>query len=135
MELSRVGKARNLMTQVAKAKEALIDAFGQGMVTEDKRTYLLLIREIAAFCERDEEEITLVEAVISSLLRKRTPATGDVVEVLDILNECKQDLKIYIIEKMHLSDPKPKEFTEYYTAISEGRERYCFSDPREVNHS
>ncbi|MBU7026154.1 MAG: hypothetical protein HXS48_04355 [Theionarchaea archaeon] len=119
MDLIKIGKASDLLMESEKAKEALIDAFGQGTVADDIRDNLLLIQEIAEFCEREKMEIALVEGVISSLQRDRKPATEDVMKILDMLSECQRDLKNYINEKAHLSSPKSKEFNEYYSAISE----------------
>ena len=119
MDLMKIGKARDLFRKSEKAKKALIDAFGQGMVAKDTKNLLFLTKEIAAFCEREDTEITLIDGVISSLLREKKPASEDVIMILDILDGCQRDLKNYIVEKMYLSGPKSKEFTEYYTAISE----------------
>lgn len=119
MDLVKIGKARDLFRKSEKAKKALIDAFGQGMARNDTKTFLLLIKEITAFCEREDSEIILINGVISSLLRDKRPSSEDVMIILGILDECQRDLKNYIVEKMYLSGPKSKEFTEYYTAISE----------------
>jgi hypothetical protein len=119
MDLIKIGKASNLLMESEKAKEALIDVSGGKKITDSRRHQLSLIQELVKFCEREETEITLVEGIISSLLRKRNPAAEDVVRVLDILSECQNNLKNYIIEKAHLSSPKSKELSEYYSAISE----------------
>lgn len=119
MDLMKIGKASDLLMESEKAKEALIDAFGRGTMTDDRRHQLSLIQEIAEFCEREETEIILAERVISSLLENRKPAEEDVTRVLDMLRECQRDLKDYIIEKAHLSAPESKELKEYYSAISE----------------
>ena len=119
MDLVKIGKARDLLMKSEKAKKALVDASGQEKVTEDTKTFLVLMKEIAAFCEREEAEITQIDGVISTLMRNKNPASEDVIMILDILNGCQRDLKNYIEEKMRLSGPKSREFTEYYTAISE----------------
>ena len=119
MDLVRIGRARDLLMKSEKAKKVLMDTFGQGTVTENTKASLQLIKEIVVFCEREDAEITLVEGIISFFLRNKKPATEDVMRILDILGECQLDLKNYIIEKMYLSGPKSREFTEYYTAISE----------------
>jgi hypothetical protein len=119
MDLIKIGKASDLLMESEKVKEALIDAFNRGIMTDDRRHQLSLIQELVEFCEREETEITLVEGIILSLLENRKPPAGDVMSVLDILSECQRDLKDYIIEKAHLSAPESKELNEYYTAISE----------------
>ena len=119
MDLMKIGKASDLLMESEKAKEALIDVFGQGTVADGRRHQLSLIQELVKFCERDETEITLVEGIISSLLENRKPAAEDVIGVLNVLSECQRDLKDYIIEKAHLSAPKSKELNEYYSAITE----------------
>ena len=119
MDLIKIGKASDLLMESEKAKEALIDAFGGGTMTNDRRHQLSLIQELVEFCEREETEITLVEGIISSLLENSKPATEDVMRVLDMLSECQHDLKDYIIKKAHLTAPESQELNEYYTAISE----------------
>lgn len=119
MDLMKIGKASDLLMESEKAKEALIDVFGRGTMTDGRRHQLSMIQELVEFCEREEIEITLVEGVISSLLENRKPAAEDVIKVLNMLGECQRDLKDYIIEKADLSAPKSKELNEYYSAISE----------------
>ena len=119
MDLMKIGKASNLLMESEKAKEALIEAFGQRTVTDNTRNHLLLIQEIVVFCEREEMEITLVEGIISSLTRGVKPAAEDLRRILNMLSECQCDLKDYIIEKSHISAPKSEEFNEYYSAITE----------------
>ncbi len=119
MDLVKIGKARDLFRKSEKAKKALIDAFGQGAAENDIRTFLPLIKEITAFCEREDSEIILIDGVISSLLRDKRPSSDDAMTILDILDECQRDLKNYIVEKMYLPGPKSREFTDYYKAISE----------------
>jgi len=119
MDLIEIGKASDLLMESEKAKEALIGAFSQGAVVDNRRHQLLLIQEIAEFCERGETEITLVEGIIFSLMENRKPTAEDVMKVLNMLSECQRDLKDYVIERAHLSAPKSKEFDEYYSAISE----------------
>ena len=65
MDLMKIGKASDLLMESEKAKEALIDVFGQGTVADGRRHQLSLIQELVKFCERDETEITLVEGIIS----------------------------------------------------------------------
>ncbi|MGD2247143.1 MAG: hypothetical protein PVF58_01970 [Candidatus Methanofastidiosia archaeon] len=119
MDLIKIGKASDLLMESEKAKEALIDVFGEETMPDSRKHQLSLIQELVRFCEREETEITLVEGIISSLLRNRKPAAEDIMRVLDMLSECQRDLKNYIIEKAHLSAPKSKELNEYYSAISE----------------
>lgn len=119
MDLVKVGQARDLLMKSERAKKALIDAFGRGSVASDVRSSLQLIADIAAFCEREEMELLLIDNVISSLMKEMKPSTEDIMKIFDILSQCQQDLKDYIIEKMHLSEPKSGEFVDYYEAISD----------------
>ncbi|MGC1119865.1 MAG: hypothetical protein WBA22_02125 [Candidatus Methanofastidiosia archaeon] len=118
MDLMKIGQARDLLMKSEKAKKALIDAFGQGTVTNDTCASLQLIVDTVVFCECDEMELLLVESVISSLSKEMRPPTEDVMKILDILSECQHDLKDYIVEKMYLSEPKSEEFYNYYDALS-----------------
>jgi hypothetical protein len=117
MDLLKLEKARNFLMKSEKAEKAFIDVLTQRKLPEELKNKLIFIQELVIFCERDEVEINLVDAVISSLLRNKNPATKDVMKFLEILNECQNELKRFIIEKTHLYAPKTKKFIEYYTAI------------------
>lgn len=118
MDFMKIGKARNLLIESEKAKEALINALRQDTITKSMKNKLLLINEIISFCERDEMDIDFVEAFISSLLEGR-PATDDVMKIFQIMSECQSNLEDYISESIHPSIRGSEEFKDYCSAITE----------------
>lgn len=91
-------KARIYLNKISQIEEALVEIIKSTQASRSAMMRISELEDLLRFCERNEREIELANIIVEELKSRKEIASEDIVKVIDVLHECKNELESFVDE-------------------------------------